>query len=322
MKTISDYRAEMESAIATLAFPGGRLDSLYAPIVYGLSAGGKRLRPVVLLMAADAFGGDSAKAVRPALGIETFHNFTLLHDDVMDRSDMRRGRPTVHKKYGENAAILSGDTMLTLATEWISEVDDSILRKVLAAFNDMAVRIYEGQALDMDFETSEDVSLSDYIGMIEKKTGALIGASAQIGAVIGGASDDDAGKMYDFGMAVGIAFQIQDDWLDTFGDSATFGKPIGGDIMNSKKTYLYLSALENNPAMADALRSAMNMPAGEGKVKTVTRLYEKLGVKEECAAAVSHYSSVAMTALKATSLSDDCKEAFRKLAEKLIGRKR
>ena len=242
-------------------------------------------------MGADAFGEAAGKALTPAVGIETFHNFTLLHDDVMDRSDVRRGRPTVHKKYGENAAILSGDTMLTLAT-------------------------------DMDFETSDKTSLPEYMQMIEGKTGSLLGASAKIGAIIGGAGEKDADLMYDFGMAIGVAFQIQDDWLDTFGDPTTFGKPIGGDILNSKKTYLYLSGISEHPDYADALRAAMNMAPGESKIKTVTRLYEKLGIKESAAKAVAHYSSKAMTSLKKTSLGDEEKEAFKKLAEKLIGRKK
>lgn len=322
MKTIAEYRADLESAVKELSWPEGMLDSLYQPIAYALSAGGKRIRPVLTMMAADAFGGAAGKAVRPALGIETFHNFTLLHDDVMDNSDMRRGRPTVHKKYGSNAAILSGDTMLTLATQWVCEVEPDRLRPVLDAFNDMAIKIYEGQALDMAFETAETVSLADYLEMISCKTGALLGAAASIGAIIGGASAEDAARLYNYGMAVGLAFQIQDDWLDTFGDSATFGKPIGGDINNSKKTYLYLHALESSPAMEEALRAAMAMAPGESKVKTVTRLYEKLGVKEACSKAVAHYSSQAMAAVKATSLSDEAKDAFRHLAEKLVGRKK
>lgn len=322
MKTIAEYSVDIESAIRSLEFPGGNLTSLYAPVEYGLSAGGKRLRPVILLMAADAFGGKAETAMRPAIGIETFHNFTLLHDDVMDRSDVRRGRQTVHKKFGENAAILSGDTMLTLATEYVAEVEDDKLRPVLTTFNDMAIKVYEGQALDMDFENSDNVSLEDYILMIEGKTGSLLGASAKIGAIIGGGSERDAELMYEFGMAVGLAFQIQDDWLDTFGDATTFGKPIGGDILNSKKTYLYLSAIAEHPEFADALKSAMSMAPGESKIKTVTRLYEKLGIRDSCAKAVASYSSKAMTCLKKTSLDDEAREAFKKLAEKLIGRKK
>lgn len=240
----------------------------------------------------------------------------------MDKSDLRRGRPTVHKKYDENTAILSGDTMLTLATQYVSDVDASILREVIDAFNDMAIDVYEGQRLDMDFETAEKISLTDYLEMIEGKTGSLLGTAVMIGAMIGGASADDARLMYEYGVMTGLAFQIQDDWLDTFGDSATFGKPIGGDILNGKKTYLYVAAFEEGGQTAEALRAAYNMPAGEMRVKAVTRLYEKIGVGEKCRKAVGHYSSKALKALNATSLGEEEKEAFRKLAEKLVGRRK
>lgn len=322
MKTISEYSADVESALLSLQFPGDKLAPLYQPIEYALSAGGKRIRPVLVLMGADAFGNCAPEAMRAAVGIETFHNFTLLHDDVMDNSDLRRGRPTVHKKYDENTAILSGDTMLTLATRYVAEVDGAILRQVLDTFNDMAIDVYEGQRLDMDFETAEEISLSDYIEMITGKTGSLLGAAVKIGAIIGGASDEDANLMYEFGVMTGLAFQIQDDWLDTFGDSTTFGKPIGGDILNGKKTYLYVAALEEGGNNAEALKAAFNMPAGDMRIKAVTRLYEKIGINEKCKKAVGHYSSKAMKALNATSLGDEQKEAFRKLAEKLVGRKK
>lgn len=322
MKTLDDYRIDIESAIKNLKIPEGKLDSLYSPIKYALSAGGKRIRPVLTLMAADAFGGDSSKAIIPSIGLETFHNFTLLHDDVMDKSEMRRGRLTVHKKYDENTAILSGDTMLTLATQYVSEVKEDLLRNVLDTFNSMAIKVYEGQQLDIDFEKQSQIILDDYIEMIQSKTGALLGTCAKIGALIGGASEKDADKMYDFGMMTGVAFQIQDDYLDTFGDATTFGKNIGGDINNAKKTYLYVSALQHDSQTADALKEAFKIPAGDVRVKAVTRLYEKLGIGESTKKAVNHYSSLALKALNGTSLPDDKKEVFRKLAEKLIGRKK
>lgn len=322
MKTIAEYSAEVEQGLKALEFPGGNLSSLYDPIKYALSAGGKRIRPVLVLMGADAFGKNHEKAMRPAIGIETFHNFTLLHDDVMDKSDMRRGRPTVHKKYDENTAILSGDTMLTLATQMVADVDGDKLRDVLDSFNDMAIKVYEGQRLDMDFEDADKISLDEYLQMIEGKTGSLIGAAVKIGSIIGGASEKDAAKMYEYGVMTGLAFQIQDDWLDTFGDSTTFGKPIGGDIINAKKTYLYVAALEEGGETAKALRAAYEIPAGEMRVKTVTRLYEKLGMNEKCRKAVGHYSAKALKALNSTSLGEVEKEAFRKLAEKLVGRKK
>ena len=322
MKTIAEYSTDVENGIRNLEFPAGNLSSLYEPIKYALSAGGKRIRPVLVLMGADAFGKDAEKALRPAVGIETFHNFTLLHDDVMDKSDMRRGRPTVHKKYDENTAILSGDTMLTVATQLVAEVDDDKLRRVLDTFNKMAIKVYEGQRLDMDFETADSISLDNYLEMIEGKTGSLIGAAVKIGAIIGGASEKDAEKMYEYGVMTGLAFQIQDDWLDTFGDSTTFGKPIGGDINNAKKTYLYVAALAEGGQTAQALRTAYDIPAGDMRVKTVTRLYDKLGMSDKCKKAVGHYSAKALKALNSTSLGEEEKEVFRKLAEKLIGRKK
>lgn len=322
MKTIAEYTSDIESGLKQLELKGGKYASLYSPISYALSAGGKRIRPVLVLMGADAFGDEISKAMSAAIGIEVFHNFTLLHDDVMDNSELRRGRPTVHSKFGCNSAILSGDTMLTLATELISKVEDDKLRVILDTFNSMALRVYEGQRLDMDFETADAITLSDYLEMIEGKTGSLLGAAVKIGSIIGGASEKDADLMYDFGMKCGVAFQIQDDWLDTFGDPSTFGKPIGGDIKNMKKTYLYVAAFENDNQTAEALKAAFSIASPDMRVKAVTRLYEKLGMNENCKKAVGHYSSLALKSLNATSLPEDKKEIFRKLAEKLIGRKK
>ena len=322
MLRISEYSSMSETGIRSLSLPGGDLEGLYSPITYGMQAGGKRLRPTLLLMAADAFGKCPEKALQAAVGIEMFHNFTLLHDDVMDNSDMRRGRPTVHAKWDANTAILSGDTMLTLATRLMTKVDDSILRSVLDTFNDQALKVYEGQRLDMDFETTDNVSLDQYIEMIKGKTGALLGGAAKIGALIGGASAEDADKMYEFGMMLGIAFQIEDDYLDTFGNADTFGKPIGGDINNNKKTFLMVKALGSGNPNAEALRIALSMPAGPTKVKTATKIYETMGLPAQCRAEVAAYSSKALAAVKSTSLGDEEREAFRKLIDKLIGRSR
>ena len=322
MQKFSDYSAHIEKTLRDLDFPGGALAGLYEPISYAMSAGGKRLRPSLTLMAADAFGGAAEKAESAAAGLEMFHNFTLLHDDVMDNSDMRRGRPSVHARWDVNTAILSGDTMLTLATMQVARVDGSILREVLDSFNDMAVKVYEGQRLDMDFETSDNVSLDDYLHMISLKTGILLGTSARIGALIGGASKEDADRMTEYGVMLGNAFQIQDDWLDVFGDSTTFGKPIGGDINNNKKSFLLLSALASSTPEAEALREAMKLPAGPTKIKTVTRIYEKLDMTARCRDAISANSSKAIAALKATSLSDGNRAPFRLLVEKLTGRKK
>lgn len=323
MKKISDFATEAEEALHTLKLAEREPSTLYAPIEYALTAGGKRLRPALMLMTAESFGGAEAltKALRPASGIEAFHNFTLLHDDVMDNSDMRRGRPTVHKKWDENTAILSGDTMLTLATELIADVADDKLREVLGVFNRMAIEVYEGQRLDLDFEDEESIDTDTYVEMIRLKTGALLGASAKIGAIIGGAGKKDADAMEKFGNMLGIAFQIQDDWLDTFGDSTTFGKPIGGDILNDKKTFLLVSALNRRDGDTEALRSAMKL-TGDTKIKAVTRIYEKMGLQDESRKSVASYSSKAIGAIKSTSMADDKKEIFLKLVEKLTGRKR
>ncbi|MDE6296380.1 MAG: polyprenyl synthetase family protein [Muribaculaceae bacterium] len=322
MKRISDYSAEMEKYIREITLPGGVLSTLYEPISYALASGGKRLRPSLLLMAADVFGGKTADAFPAAAGIELFHNFTLLHDDVMDNSDTRRGRQSVYAKWGVNTAILSGDTMLTLASQLMMQVEDKVLRGVLDSFNSMAIRVYEGQRLDMDFEKSESVTLEDYIRMIMDKTGSLIGTSVKIGALIGGATEKDAEKMYEYGMMLGIAFQIQDDWLDVFGDSTTFGKPIGGDINNNKKSYLTLRGLAVGGPEGAALRDALKLPAGDTKVKVVTRLYEKMNLSAICRQEIASYSAKALAALKSTSLSDDDKAAFRSVVEKLTGRKK
>lgn len=322
MKKVTDFSSLIEARIREMNLPGGALEGLYSPISYAMQAGGKRLRPALLLAAIDAFGGDVEKGMNAALGIEMFHNFTLLHDDVMDKSDTRRGRPTVHTRWDENTAILSGDAMLTLATQLMADVEDSKLREVMRVFNDMAMRVYEGQRLDMDFEQSDDVTLDDYIRMITDKTGHLLGASARIGALIAGASESDATNMAEYGIMLGIAFQIQDDWLDVFGDSTTFGKPIGGDINNNKKSFLLLTALAGGTPEAEAIRDAMKMPAGAAKVKVVTNLYERLNISAECRKAIGHYSSMALTALKATSLSEEAREPFRLLLEKLTGRKK
>lgn len=320
MLRISEYSTMAEAEIRSARYPEGNLRGLYEPVSYGMAAGGKRLRPTLLLMAADAFGGDPQKALKAAAGIEMFHNFTLLHDDVMDNSDLRRGRPTVHAKWDANTAILSGDTMLTLATQLMTEVDDAILRPVLDTFNDQALRVYEGQRLDMDFENREEVSLEEYIEMIKCKTGALLGAAAKIGALIGGASKEEAELMYDYGMKLGIAFQIEDDYLDTFGNAETFGKPIGGDIRNNKKTFLTVSAYARGGAQAEALRSAMKLPASDTKVKAVTRIYEAMEMPRLCKTEVAVWSKQALQAVKATSLSDEKREAFKGVLDKLVSR--
>lgn len=322
MKSVSDYSYMVEESIAGLGYGTATPANLYLPIEYGLQKGGKRIRPVLTLMGAEAFGTTAQKALIPATGIEMFHNFTLLHDDVMDRSDLRRGRPTVHKKWDENTAILSGDTMLTLATQMVSTVPDVVLRRVLDTFNRMAIAVYEGQCLDMDFEQMDVVSVESYLDMIGKKTGALLGAAAAIGAIIAGASEKDCALMEQYGYMLGLAFQIQDDWLDMFGDPATFGKPIGGDVLNRKKTFLTVSVMERGGAEAQALHDAMNISDGELRIKIVRKIYEQAGIPDLCRENIEFYSHKALRAIRSTGMAEEGQRSFEKLVEKLIDRRR
>lgn len=322
MKTTFDYRSALEARLSSLGYGREGLEGLYEPVRYGLEGGGKRLRPVMMLMSCEAYGGNMEDALDAACGIEMYHNFTLLHDDVMDNSDMRRGRETVHRKWDMNTAILSGDVMLTLATELMMQVDDGILRGVLDRFNRMAVEIDEGQRLDMDFEKRDLVTVEEYIRMITLKTGALLGTSAAIGAMIAGASKTDCDRIEEFGRALGVAFQIQDDYLDVFGDPATFGKPIGGDINNGKQTFLLLDALSQQGPDAVTLAEAMKLPAGDSKVRVVRSVYERMGVDARCRKSILHWTGRALRALKKSNVSEEGHESFKALADKLIERKK
>ncbi|MEE1366852.1 MAG: polyprenyl synthetase family protein [Muribaculaceae bacterium] len=320
MKEVKEYSLMVENAIKSLGLPVEKLDGLYSPIVYGMAEGGKRLRPVMTLMACEAFGADAQKAIHAGVGLEMYHNFTLLHDDVMDNSDVRRGRPTVHRKWDANTAILSGDTMLTLATQLMMRVDDVCLRSVLETFNDMSINVFEGQQWDMDFEKRDDVTLDEYMTMITGKTSALLGCAAKVGALIAGASAEDAQAMYDFGVSLGLAFQIKDDYLDVYGDPATFGKPIGGDILNNKKTYLMLLGLSSDKG--DALREAMTLAASQEKIDAVRTIYNEAGIPAMCEAAIKDYSSAAVAHIESTSMSAEGKEVFKRLIDSLVGRTR
>lgn len=292
-------------------------ESLYAPIAYAMEGGGKRIRPRLALMACEAFCLSFQPAVSPAIGLEMFHNFTLLHDDVMDNSPTRRNRLSVFGKWGVNPAILSGDTMLTMATRLVTDVDHSRLPMVLDCFNAMAIDVYEGQAYDMDFEERSDVTIDQYLKMISLKTGALLAAACRIGAICAGASDRDCRLMYDFGMNLGLAFQIQDDYLDVYGDPTTFGKPIGGDINNNKKTFLMLSALATEGNNLDSL---MALPPSDEKVEAVRDEYTRLAIPALCSENVRHFTTLAAEAILSSSMPTDSKEAFISLADKLINR--
>lgn len=320
MKTYQEYLDTINRAIADIPYPSTPRQ-LYEPIAYHMALGGKRIRPVLTMMACDAMGGDSSKAVDAALGLEMFHNFTLLHDDVMDAADVRRGKPTVHRRWNDNTAILSGDTMLTIATQYIARTG---MQPVMDLFNTTAIEIYEGQQWDMDFEARNDVTADEYINMIRLKTSVLLGCALKTGALVAGASAAYADTLYEAGENMGLAFQLMDDMLDVWGDPATFGKEIGGDIMNNKKTYLLINAmLLARGDDADELRHWLNdkFASRTDKVAGVTAIYERLGVRQMAQDAIAGYNGRAIEAFKRVKITDEDRNAFIALANKLAGRK-
>lgn len=319
MKPFQTYLDTINQAIAAIPYPA-EPDQLYAPIAYHMALGGKRIRPVLVLMACDALGGDAAGALDAALGIEMFHNFTLLHDDVMDNADVRRGKPTVHRRWSSNTAILSGDTMLTLATQFIARTSNSA---VMDLFNKTAIEIYEGQQWDMDFEERNDVTVEEYINMIRLKTSVLLGCALKTGALLAEGAEVDCKAIYEAGVNMGLAFQLQDDLLDVWGDPETFGKEIGGDIMNNKKTFLLINAMQLAKGDdADELRHWLHDPYAtrEEKVTAVTALYERLGVRQLAQEAIADYNARAINSFNRVKISDEDKQAFINLANSLAGR--
>lgn len=322
MRPYSEYQQLANQAIANISLPA-EPNQLYEPISYVMSQPGKRLRPVLALMAADALGGDLGQAVKPAIGLEMFHNFTLLHDDVMDNADVRRGQPTVHRRWNKNVAILSGDAMLTLATQLIAQAPGHCRDEVMALFNRTAIEIYEGQQYDMDFEVISEVTEEQYIEMIRLKTSVLLGCALKMGALIANAPADTADALYRTGINLGLAFQLQDDMLDVWGNPETFGKEIGGDIANNKKTFLLINAI--NRADEDELgdlRRWLTDPyvLRDQKVSAVTDIYNRLGLRQLSLDAISHYNSLALEALDAARLSDDARQAFAALIEQMVNR--
>lgn len=296
---------------------------LYAPIAYTLASGGKRIRPTLALIACRLFGGKEEEVVPAALALEVFHNFTLLHDDVMDKAAVRRGRPTVHVKWDDNTAILSGDQMMIEAYKLLSQVREEKLPQVLRVFNKMATEICEGQQYDVDFERRGDVSIDDYMMMIRLKTSVLLATALQIGAYIADATEAQQQALYDFGIHIGLAFQLQDDILDVYGDPATFGKAIGGDILCNKKTYMLLTALQRAEGetrqalqgwMADSSHSAAE------KIAAVTDIYTRLGVREVCEQVMAEHTHEALRLLE-TLPQNEATEQLRALAEKLMKRR-
>ena len=319
MKTFQEYLETVNQAIAAIPYPAAP-SKLYEPISYHMALGGKRVRPVLTLMACEAMGGELSHALDAAVRLEMFHNFTLLHDDVMDNADVRRGKTTVHRRWNANTAILSGDTMLTIATQYIARTANW---QVMDLFNKTAIEIYEGQQWDMDYEHRIDVTVEEYINMIRLKTSVLLGCALKTGALIVDADEQQADLLYDAGVNMGLAFQLRDDVLDVWGDPATFGKEIGGDIMNNKKTFLLINAIRLAQGDdADELRHWLNDPYAtrDNKVAGVTALYERLGVRDLAEDAIAGYNDQAVAAFNQVKMSDEDKQAFIALANKLAGR--
>ena len=297
---------------------------LYAPIDYIMDMGGKRIRPLLALLAARLFQ-DSAQAALPvAAAVEVFHNFSLVHDDIMDESPIRRGQPTVHLKYDGSTAILAGDRMLIGAYQHLMQTPRPAVRpRLIEVFNRVATGVCEGQMYDMDFETRADVSIEEYLRMIELKTAVLLGGSLEMGALAAGASDVDAGRLYEFGRLIGIAFQLQDDYLDVFGAAEKVGKKVGNDILKNKKTFLYLKALElADPAQRDALTNwyAAENPDPEQKIAAVTGLMRELDIPRLTAVRRDSFQAQAMDSLEKVACPDSAKAELRQLAENLLNR--
>ncbi len=319
MKTEKEYVARINRALSEINYPS-RPSGLYEPIAYTLDCGGKRIRPVLMLAAAEAMGADMEVAMSQAVGLEMFHNFTLLHDDVMDRAELRRGRPTVHVRWNEATAILSGDAMLTMASRLIGRNAGDRLAEVLELFNTTAMQIYEGQQYDMDFESRIDVTEAEYIEMIRLKTSVLLGCACGMGALMAGAGEDIRKAFYDYGMWLGLAFQLQDDWLDTYGDPAVFGKKIGGDILNDKKTLLLITALRRADEEQRGRLLALFGTRGDGKVAEVMSIYSALEVEAKCREMIEMYATKAIESLDSLSLPEETSAFFRRIAVKSLTR--
>ncbi|MEM6684673.1 MAG: polyprenyl synthetase family protein [Bacteroidota bacterium] len=297
--------------------------NLYEPIVYILQLGGKRLRPVLTLMTAEIFGVSYKKALDAALAVEVFHNFSLVHDDIMDQAPLRRGKKTVHEKWDLNTGILSGDAMLILAYQLFENYNGKTFRALAKLFSKTAIEVCEGQQYDVDFEDRNDVTIPEYLKMIEYKTAVLVGAAMKMGAIVAESSEQDAEGIYNFGRYLGVAFQLQDDYLDAYGDPETFGKQVGGDIIENKKTYLYLKALENSTE-ADKekllhLYSEKSEDAAE-KVATVKAIFNKADIPNIMKAAISDYTEKAFTTLHTLNMGDKEKQLLKAFGEYLMNR--
>jgi geranylgeranyl diphosphate synthase type II len=298
-------------------------EQLYGPLQYIITLGGKRLRPILTLMSCDFFGTDYNKAMNAALAVELFHNFSLIHDDIMDNAPLRRGKETVHEKWDVNTGILSGDAMLILAYQLFENYEPILFRDLAKLFSKTAIEVCEGQQYDVDFETRDDVSLSEYVTMIDYKTAVLIGAAMKMGAMVAGASKKCQESIYAFGRNLGIAFQLQDDYLDAFGNPDSFGKQLGGDIIANKKTFLYLTAIhQGNDTQADELMNLFSISPKDptDKIKSVISIFESTGAAEATKKEIEKYTEIANQVLDEIEISSENKNALYDFGNSLMSR--
>lgn len=322
MHTIETYQKFFIEYLAK-KITGKEPKNLYEPISYILDLGGKRLRPVLTLMTAEIFGSDYSEALDAALAVEVFHNFTLIHDDIMDDAPLRRGKETVHEKWGINTGILSGDAMLIQSYQLFENYSDEIFRELVTLFSKTAIEVCEGQQYDVDFEIRDDVTIPEYLTMIEYKTAVLVGAAMQFGAIVSKTSDTNKKGIYDFGRLLGLAFQLQDDYLDAFGDPATFGKQVGGDIIENKKTFLYLKAFElgskDQRKQLENIFSIKPVDPTE-KIEAVKEIFENTGAKERTRSEIESYTNKAFKVLDGLSVAKEKKEMLRVFGNWLMNR--
>ena len=323
MRPVEDYRDFLTNALQQnirLKEPA----NLYEPIVYILSIGGKKMRPVLTLLTADIFGADFKEALPAAIAVEVFHNFSLVHDDIMDDAPLRRGNETVHEKWNINTGILSGDAMLILAYQFFEQYEPEVFKALAKLFSKTALEVCEGQQWDVDFETRDDVTIPEYLNMIKFKTAVLVAAAMKMGAIIAHTSEENCKNIYDFGLNLGIAFQIQDDYLDAFGNPETFGKQPGGDIIENKKTYLYLKALEfSNHADSEQLRHFFAIRTDDNleKIREVKKIFQSSGASDAALAAIRKYTEKAFESLDGIDVSADKKQFLKNFGNKLMERK-
>ncbi len=324
MEKVARFQKLVESALTSINSKKSPAE-LYEPVSYFMSLGGKRMRPVLTLLACDLFGGKEDNAINAAIAIELFHNFTLVHDDIMDNAPVRRGKTTVHEKWNTNIAILSGDVIMVKAYEELCKSNTEVLPRILEVFNSTAIEVCEGQQLDMNFEELDAVSIDDYINMIKLKTSVLLAGSLKIGALLGGATEKESDKLYEFGKNIGIAFQLQDDILDVFGEKAKVGKQVGGDIVANKKTFLLLKALElakEKPSLLNELNSWMKGEdvSLDDKVGAVTNIFMQLDVQRLAKLEMDKYYKKALVMLDSVDVPKSKKQDLLSLADNLMQR--